>query len=95
MTPRDVLEVITRMGERKIPGRPLSECDGTGNTEAGRRKAALSQALTKNVGYPKLREHPGATVAYMTMSKGYPDFMEKLNKVSPAFWRTVCIAVRL
>lgn len=37
----------------------------------GRRKAALSQALTRNVGYPKLREHLGAVVAYMTMSKDY------------------------
>ena len=54
-------------------------------TEAGRRKAALSQALTKNVGYPKLREHLGATGAYMTMSKDYPDFMEKLNKYRPRF----------
>jgi P63C domain len=39
--------------------------------EAGRRKAALSQALTRNVGYPKLREHLGAVVAYMTMSRDY------------------------
>ncbi|SNT37119.1 P63C domain-containing protein [Tardiphaga sp. OK246] len=54
-------------------------------TEAGRRKAALSQALTKNVGYPKLREHLGATVAYMTVSKDYPDFMEKLNKYRPRY----------
>jgi hypothetical protein len=54
-------------------------------TEAGRRKAALSQALTKNIGYPKLREHLGATVAYMTVSKDYPDFMEKLNKYRPRF----------
>jgi hypothetical protein len=35
--------------------------------------------------YPKLREHLGATVAYMTMSKDYPDFMEKLNKYRPRF----------
>jgi hypothetical protein len=27
----------------------------------------------------------GATVAYMTMSKDYPDFMEKLNKYRPRF----------
>jgi hypothetical protein len=54
-------------------------------TEAGRRKAALSQALTKNIGYPKLREHLGATVAYMTVSKDYPDFMEKLNKFRPRY----------
>jgi hypothetical protein len=54
-------------------------------TEAGRRKAALSQALTKNVGYPKLREHLGATVAYITVSKDYLNFMEKRNKYRPRF----------
>jgi hypothetical protein len=53
--------------------------------ESGRRKAALSQALTKNIGCLKLREHLGATVAYMTMSEDYLDFMEKLNKYRPRF----------
>jgi hypothetical protein len=41
--------------------------------ESGRLKAAPSQGLTRNVGYPKLREHLGAVVAYMTMSKDYFD----------------------
>jgi hypothetical protein len=53
--------------------------------EAGRRKAALSQALTRNVGYPKLREHLGAVVAYMTMSKDYLDFVQKLDCFRPRF----------
>jgi hypothetical protein len=51
----------------------------------GRPKAALSQALTRNVGYPKLCEHLGAVVAYMTMSKDYPDFIEKLDRFRPRF----------
>lgn len=38
-------------------------------TETGRRKGALSQGLTRNIGYPKLREHLGATVAFMKLSK--------------------------
>jgi hypothetical protein len=53
--------------------------------EAGRRKAAFSQALARNVGYPKLREHLGAVVAYMTMSKDYFDFMDKLDTYRPRF----------
>jgi hypothetical protein len=53
--------------------------------DAGRRKGALSQALTRNIGYPKLREHLGAAVAYMTISKDYPDFIEKLNRFHPRF----------
>jgi hypothetical protein len=53
--------------------------------EAGRRKGALSQALTRNVGYPKLREHLGAIVAYMTMSKDYFDFIDKLDTYRPRF----------
>ena len=54
-------------------------------TEAGRRKGALSQALTKNIGYPKLKEHLGAAVAYMTVSKDYPDFIEKLDRFRPRY----------
>jgi hypothetical protein len=33
-------------------------------TESGRRKGALSKGLTRNVSYPKLREHLDATVAF-------------------------------
>jgi hypothetical protein len=55
------------------------------NEMTGRRKATLSQALTRNIGYPKLREHLGAVIAYMTMSKDYPDFIEKLDRFRPRF----------
>ena len=51
----------------------------------GRRKAALSQALTRNIGYPKLREHLGATVAYMTVSPDYPTFIKTLDTHRPRF----------
>ena len=53
--------------------------------ESGRLKAAPSQGLTRNVGYPKLREHLGAVVAYMTMSKDYFDFIDKLHTYRPRF----------
>ena len=52
-------------------------------SESGRRKGTFSQALTRNVGYPKLREHLGAVVAYMSMSKNYLDFIEKLDRFRP------------
>jgi len=54
-------------------------------TESGRRKGTFSQGLTRNIGYPKLREHLGATVAYMSVSKDYPDFIQKLDRFRPRF----------
>ena len=53
--------------------------------DAGRWRGTLSQGLTRNIGYPKLREHLGAVVAYMTMSKDYLDFMTKLDRFRPRF----------
>jgi hypothetical protein len=54
-------------------------------TESGRRKGALSQALTRNIGYPKLREHLGATVAFMKISRDYHDFIDKMDTHYPRF----------
>jgi P63C domain len=55
-------------------------------TASGRRKANLSQALTRNIGYPKLREHLGAAVAaYMTVSPDYPTFIKTLDAHRPRF----------
>lgn len=54
-------------------------------SESGRRKGALSQGLTRNVGYPKLREHLGAVVAYMSVSSDYLDFIRKLDQHRPRF----------
>lgn len=54
-------------------------------TESGRRKAALSQALTRNVGYPKLREHLGAAVAFMKLSRDYLDFIDKMDTFYPRY----------
>jgi hypothetical protein len=41
--------------------------------------------LTRNVGYPKLREHLGAAVAYMKMSGNYHDFIDKMDQFHPRF----------
>jgi len=54
-------------------------------TASGRRKATLSQALTRNIGYPKLREHLGAAVAYMSVSPDYPTFIKTLDAHRPRF----------
>ena len=51
--------------------------------ETGRYKHRFFQRLTNNVGYPKLREHLGAVVATMRLSKDYNDFMSKLNRFYP------------
>lgn len=48
--------------------------------EAGRPKARFSQMLTRNVGYPKLREHLGAVVATMRLSSNWHDFCAKLDR---------------
>jgi hypothetical protein len=53
--------------------------------DSGRRKGKLAQALTPNIGYPKLREHLGAVVAFMKLSEHYPDFVHKLDRFYPRF----------
>lgn len=54
-------------------------------TDSGRRKGALSQGLTRNLGYPRLREHLGATVAFMKLSRDYHDFVDKMDTHYPRF----------
>lgn len=49
----------------------------------GRHSAKLSQSQTKNVDYPKLKEHLGAVVAYMRISKTWADFMHLLDEQYP------------
>ena len=44
---------------------------------------ALPVALTKNTGYPKLREHLGAVVAIMKLSTDWHDFRAKLDRLYP------------
>ena len=43
------------------------------------------QRLTQNVGYPKLREHLGAVIAYMQTSMDWWDFMSKLDRFKPRY----------
>ena len=51
--------------------------------DAGRPKAKYFQLLTRNVGYPKLREHLGAVTAVMKMSDDWSDFKTKLDRLYP------------
>jgi hypothetical protein len=53
--------------------------------ENGKPKGTLAQMLTRNVGYPKLREHLGAVVATMRMSDGWHEFKAKLDKFYPRY----------
>jgi hypothetical protein len=53
--------------------------------EDGRPTAKFSQLLTRNVGYPKLREHLGAVVATMKLSSDWHDFHAKLDRNYPRF----------
>lgn len=63
----------------------------TPKDESGRRKHKYFQMLTTNIGYPKLKEHLGAVVAFMQLSKDYPDFMEKLNRYKPRYNETMAL----
>lgn len=57
----------------------------TPKDETGRRKHKYFQLLTTNIGYPKLKEHLGAVVAFMQVSADYHDFIDKLNRFRPRY----------
>lgn len=59
------------------------------NEETGRLKHKLFQRLTTNTGYPKLREHLGAVVMLMKLSRDYADFIHKLDRFHPRFGDTL------
>ena len=46
------------------------------------------QSLTTNLGYPKLKEHLGAVVALMRISKNWDGFMDLLDTHYPRFGET-------
>jgi hypothetical protein len=57
--------------------------------ETGKRKHRYFQKLTSNVGYPKLKEHLGAVVAFMQVSNDYPEFIQRLDKYKPRYNETL------
>lgn len=57
----------------------------TERNDAGRPKHKYFQRLTQNIGYPKLREHLGAVVAYMQTSVDWWEFTSKLDRFKPRY----------
>jgi hypothetical protein len=53
--------------------------------DAGRPKHKYFQRLTRNLGYPKLREHLGGVVDIMKLSSDYKDFLGKLDMLHPRY----------
>ena len=56
--------------------------------DTGRPKSKYFQRLSNNIGYPKLREHLGAVVAVMKLSRDWADFTQKLDQICPRFGDT-------
>jgi hypothetical protein len=63
----------------------------TPRNDSGRPTAKYFQSLTANAGYPKLKEHLGAVIAYMRISKTWDQFMNLLNEQYPRFGDTVML----
>src|SRR5205814_4626099 len=63
----------------------------TPKDETGRREHKYFQKLTTNIGYPKLKEHLGAVVAFMQTSVSYADFIAKLDRFRPRFNETLSL----
>lgn len=77
--------------KRLAPG-VLSELKRvTPRNEDGRPAAKYFQSLTSNVGYPKLKEHLGAVVALMKISKTWEGFLNLLNEHYPRYGDTVML----
>ncbi len=55
----------------------------TPRNNAGRPTATYAQRLTRNIGYPKLKEHLGAVVAFMRISQTWGGFLNLLNEHYP------------
>lgn len=63
----------------------------TPRNEDSRPKAKYFQSLTGNVGYPKLKEHFGAAVALIKISKSRQRFMNLLNEHYTRYRDTVML----
>jgi hypothetical protein len=63
----------------------------TPRSEAGNRTHRFFQRLTQNTGYPKLKEHLGAIVAFMQTSSDWHDFMTKLDRFKPQHNATLAL----
>ncbi|MQY63239.1 MAG: hypothetical protein GH143_02865, partial [Calditrichaeota bacterium] len=51
----------------------------------GRRKSKYFQWLSEDVGHPKLLQHLGLVVGFMTISNDYDEFKKLLDRAAPSF----------
>ena len=65
----------------------------TPRANSGRLKQKYFQRLTQNIGYPKLKEHLGAVVAVMRLSKDYTAFLDKLDRHYPRYGDTIPLPI--
>ena len=77
--------------KRLAPGVLVELKRVTPRNDGGRPTAKYFQSLTTNAGYPKLKEHLGAVVAYMRISKTWDAFMRLLDEQYPRFGDTVML----
>ena len=77
--------------KRLAPGVLEELKKATPRNDDGRPKAKYFQSLTGNLGYPKLKEHLGAVVALMKISKSWTSFMNLLDEHYPRFGDTVML----
>lgn len=63
----------------------------TPRTDEGRPKAKYFQSLTTNLGYPKLKEHLGAVIALMRISKSWGQFVNTLDEHYPRVGDTIML----
>ena len=69
---------------KRLEGGVLKELKRvTPRNDLGRPTTKFTQSLTRNIGYPKLKEHLGAVVAFMKISHTWESFMNLLNEHYP------------
>lgn len=75
--------------DRLAPGVRKELQRGIPRNEAGRPTAKYFQKLTRNTGYPKLREHLGSVITLMKLSDNWDDFMVKIERFHPKYGDTI------
>lgn len=75
--------------DRLAPGVRKELQKGVPRNEAGRPTAKYFQKLTRNTGYPKLREHLGSVITLMKLSDDWEDFITKMDKFHPKYEETL------
>lgn len=80
--------------DRLAPGVKEELKNSTPKTPKGRPAHALHRRLTPDLGHPKLREHMASVITIMKLSDNYDDFHEKLDRLHPAYGKTLLLDFR-